>query len=63
LSSRAFLPLRDRGDLTQIGLSGFGNKKGIEMKNTVEEENVDVIHCNYMRFKVNKNLLVFKIEM
>jgi hypothetical protein len=33
------------------------------MKNTVEEEDVDVIPCNYMRFKVNKNLLVFKIEM
>jgi hypothetical protein len=46
-----------------MGLSGFGNKKGIEMKNTAEEENVDVIHCNYMRFKVNKNLLVFKIKM
>jgi len=46
-----------------MGLSGFGNKKRIEMKNTVEKENVDVIHSNYMGFKVSKNLLVFKIKM
>jgi len=44
-----------------MGLSGFG-KKGIETRNTVEKENVDVIHLNYMGFKVSKNLLVFKIN-
>jgi hypothetical protein len=33
------------------------------MKNTVEEENVDVIYCNYIGFKAGKNFLVFKIKM
>jgi len=33
------------------------------MKNTVEKENVDVIHCNNRRFKAIKNFLVFKIKM
>ena len=42
-----------------MGLSGFGNKKRIEMKNTVEKENLDVIHCNDMVFKANKIFLVF----
>jgi len=46
-----------------MGLNGFKNKKWIEIRNTVEKEDVDVIHCNHMRFKVSKNFLVFKIKM
>ena len=63
-----FLPerfslLEVEGHLIQMELSGFGNKKTVKMKNTLEEENVDVIYCHCRGFKGNKNLLVFKIEM
>jgi hypothetical protein len=46
-----------------VELSGFGNRKSIEMKNTVEKQNMYIIHCNYMGFKSSKNFLVFRIKM
>jgi hypothetical protein len=50
----------------QLELIRFGNRKSIEMKNTIAEGNkgnMGLIYRNYKGFKTSKNLLVFKIKM
>ncbi len=41
-------------------LSGFGNRKGIEMENTVAEEKMDLIYSQYKGFKHVKIFLYLK---